>query len=212
MILSRITREAPRLTEVLAGSGVLVVWSMTESDALTGIDPDELAIAVKVLRQLHHLPAEHPDVTTVKHAASHMYKALKQMRRLRKREAEAAAEAARAARPKVPTQAELKAARDASYAARNLLHSTELGVVFSELAANAVDASPKPSSEVVARAWHDGDDVVLEIVVRQVRARRVDDGGARSTVDRLLPVFDAARVNPCASASAVPWTTARRPG
>lgn len=41
---------------------------------------------------------------------------------------------------------------------------SELGVVFSELAANAVDASPKPSAEVVARAWHDGDDVVLEIV------------------------------------------------
>lgn len=40
----------------------------------------------------------------------------------------------------------------------------ELGVVFSELAANAVDASPKPSAEVVARAWHDGDEVVLEIV------------------------------------------------
>lgn len=41
---------------------------------------------------------------------------------------------------------------------------SELGVVFSELAANAVDASPKPSSEVIARAWHDGEDVVLEIV------------------------------------------------
>lgn len=61
---------------------------------LERIDPDELATTVKVLRQLHELPSEHPDVTTVKHAASHMYKALKQTRRLRKREAEAAADRA----------------------------------------------------------------------------------------------------------------------
>ncbi|QIX28385.1 SDR family NAD(P)-dependent oxidoreductase [Nocardioides sp. JQ2195] len=58
------------------------------------IDPDELAIAVRVLDQLHELPSDHPDVTTVKHAASHMYKALKQTRRLRKRAAEAAADRA----------------------------------------------------------------------------------------------------------------------
>ena len=62
--------------------------------SLDGIDPAELAIAVKVLGELHELPSEHPDVTTVKHAASHMYKALKQTRRLRKREAEAAADRA----------------------------------------------------------------------------------------------------------------------
>jgi NAD(P)-dependent dehydrogenase (short-subunit alcohol dehydrogenase family) len=59
-----------------------------------GIDPDELAITVKVLRQLHDLPDGHQDIKTVKHAASHMYKALKQTRRLRKREAEAAADRA----------------------------------------------------------------------------------------------------------------------
>jgi NAD(P)-dependent dehydrogenase (short-subunit alcohol dehydrogenase family) len=59
-----------------------------------GIDPDELAITVKVLRQLHVLPDGHEDIRTVKHAASHMYKALKQTRRLRKREAEAAADRA----------------------------------------------------------------------------------------------------------------------
>jgi anti-sigma regulatory factor (Ser/Thr protein kinase) len=47
---------------------------------------------------------------------------------------------------------------------------SELGVVFSELAANAVDASPKPSAEVIARAWHDGEDVVLEIVNASGRA------------------------------------------
>jgi len=58
------------------------------------IDPNELAITLKVLGQLHHLPADHQDLTTVKRAASHMYKALKQARRRRLREAEAAADRA----------------------------------------------------------------------------------------------------------------------
>jgi hypothetical protein len=57
---------------------------------LQGIDPDELAITVKVLNELHRLPDDHPDITTVKHAASHMYKALKAERRTRKRQAELA--------------------------------------------------------------------------------------------------------------------------
>ncbi|WP_460794022.1 SDR family NAD(P)-dependent oxidoreductase [Nocardioides pacificus] len=61
---------------------------------LERLDPDELATAVKVLGQLHRLPDDHPDVTTVKHAASHMYKALKRTRRERKRAAEAAADRA----------------------------------------------------------------------------------------------------------------------
>jgi len=61
---------------------------------LERIDPDELAITLKVLGQLHHLPADHEDLTTVKRAASHLYKALKQTRRRRLREAEAAADRA----------------------------------------------------------------------------------------------------------------------
>ncbi len=59
-----------------------------------GIDPAELATTLRVLEQLHHLPEDHPDITTVKRAASHMYKALKKERRLRKREAELAADRA----------------------------------------------------------------------------------------------------------------------
>jgi len=59
-----------------------------------GIDPAELAVAVRVLQQLHELPEAHPDVVTVKRAASHMYKALKRERRTRKREAELAADRA----------------------------------------------------------------------------------------------------------------------
>jgi len=63
----------------------------TSSD---GIDPADLAVAVRVLEQLHQLPEDHADITTVKRAASHMYKALKKERRIRKREAELAADRA----------------------------------------------------------------------------------------------------------------------
>ncbi|WP_122819108.1 SDR family NAD(P)-dependent oxidoreductase [Nocardioides pantholopis] len=62
----------------------------TDRSPLDGIDPDDLATAVRVLNQLHELPDDHPDIRTVKHAASHMYKALKRERRTRKREAELA--------------------------------------------------------------------------------------------------------------------------
>jgi NAD(P)-dependent dehydrogenase (short-subunit alcohol dehydrogenase family) len=58
------------------------------------IDPAELAVTVRVLEQLHELADDHPDVKTVKRAASHMYKALKRERRARKREAELAADRA----------------------------------------------------------------------------------------------------------------------
>ena len=58
------------------------------------IDPAELAVTVRVLEQLHELAEDHPDVTTVKRAASHMYKSLKAERRRRKREAELAADRA----------------------------------------------------------------------------------------------------------------------
>lgn len=63
---------------------------MHSREELDGIDPDDLATTVRVLNQLHHLPDDHPDIRTVKHAASHMYKALKRERRTRKREAELA--------------------------------------------------------------------------------------------------------------------------
>jgi NAD(P)-dependent dehydrogenase (short-subunit alcohol dehydrogenase family) len=63
-------------------------------DEVAGIDPEDLAVTVRVLQQLHHLPDEHPDLRTVKRAASHMYKALKRERRTRKREAELAADRA----------------------------------------------------------------------------------------------------------------------
>ena len=48
---------------------------------LTGIDPDELAITLKVLGQLPQLPPDHDDIRTVKRAASYMYKMIKKARR-----------------------------------------------------------------------------------------------------------------------------------
>ena len=63
-------------------------------ELLAGIDPDDLAVTVRVLNELHRLPDDHPDIRTVKHAASHMYKALKAERRTRKRQAELAADRA----------------------------------------------------------------------------------------------------------------------
>ncbi|HSV40113.1 MAG TPA: short-chain dehydrogenase, partial [Nocardioidaceae bacterium] len=50
------------------------------------IDPDELAITLKVLEQLSRLHPDHEDVTTVKRAASYMYKLLKKARRAEIRE------------------------------------------------------------------------------------------------------------------------------
>ncbi|MEO7058219.1 MAG: SDR family NAD(P)-dependent oxidoreductase [Lapillicoccus sp.] len=49
-----------------------------------------MAIALKVLGQLHHLPVDHPDIRTVKHAAAHMYKAVKKDRKARARAADLA--------------------------------------------------------------------------------------------------------------------------
>ncbi len=45
------------------------------------IDPDELAIAIKVLRQIPELHPDHEDVRTMKRAASYMYKLIKKSRR-----------------------------------------------------------------------------------------------------------------------------------
>ncbi|WP_427384168.1 SDR family NAD(P)-dependent oxidoreductase [Janibacter sp. G56] len=49
-----------------------------------GIDPAELAIALKVLADLPDLDADHPDIQTVKRATGRMYK---QIRKARRREA-----------------------------------------------------------------------------------------------------------------------------
>jgi len=53
---------------------------------VTRIDPDELAITLKVLAQLPRLPPDHDDIRTVKRAASYMYKLIKKARRAEIRE------------------------------------------------------------------------------------------------------------------------------
>ncbi|GAC1382588.1 MAG: SDR family NAD(P)-dependent oxidoreductase [Marmoricola sp.] len=55
-----------------------------------GIDPEELAIALKVLAELPSLPPDHADIIAVKRAASGMYKELKKERRAAARAADVA--------------------------------------------------------------------------------------------------------------------------
>ncbi len=78
----------------MAPYALLVSTPPNSESGQPGIDPEDLATAIRVLNQLHELPTDHPDITTVKRAASHMYKALKHERRTRKREAELAADRA----------------------------------------------------------------------------------------------------------------------
>ncbi len=46
-----------------------------------GIDPDDLATALRVLAQLPELDPGHPDIQTVKRASSRMYKQIRKHRR-----------------------------------------------------------------------------------------------------------------------------------
>ncbi len=56
------------------------------------IDPGELAVALRVLRQMVELDEEHPDFVTVRHATAHMFKAVKVKRRREIRQAIAEAD------------------------------------------------------------------------------------------------------------------------
>lgn len=53
---------------------------------------------------------------------------------------------------------------------------TELEIVFSELAANAVDASPADDAEVRGRAWCDGPDLVIDLTNEADPSPRDDPG------------------------------------
>ncbi|MDT9591911.1 SDR family NAD(P)-dependent oxidoreductase [Nocardioides zeae] len=53
----------------------------TPTGPSAGIDPADMATALRVLREVSALPPDHPDVTTVKRAASYMYKLIKKTRR-----------------------------------------------------------------------------------------------------------------------------------
>lgn len=52
---------------------------------VSGIDPDDLAVTLRVLEQLPTLPSGHPDIQTVKRAASRMYKHVRKARRREER-------------------------------------------------------------------------------------------------------------------------------
>jgi NAD(P)-dependent dehydrogenase (short-subunit alcohol dehydrogenase family) len=55
--------------------------SEQQYDGTPGIDPDKLAVALEVLREVATLPPDHDDVRTMKRAASYMYKLIKKQRR-----------------------------------------------------------------------------------------------------------------------------------
>ncbi len=54
---------------------------MSQQHPVQGIDPDKLAVALEVLRDVASLPPDHDDVRTMKRAASYMYKLIKKQRR-----------------------------------------------------------------------------------------------------------------------------------
>ncbi|MFI6865894.1 SDR family NAD(P)-dependent oxidoreductase [Nocardia sp. NPDC050406] len=63
----------------------------TPSDT-TAIDPDELAICLRVLDQAGQLDKDHPDAVTVQRAVGHLFKKFKQRRRIASRQAVATAD------------------------------------------------------------------------------------------------------------------------
>ncbi|MGG5257084.1 SDR family NAD(P)-dependent oxidoreductase [Phycicoccus avicenniae] len=62
----------------------------TSPSAPAGIAPDDLAVVLRVLGSLHELPADHPDIQTVKRATGKMYKAVRKDRKAAARAAEVA--------------------------------------------------------------------------------------------------------------------------
>jgi NAD(P)-dependent dehydrogenase (short-subunit alcohol dehydrogenase family) len=61
---------------------------------MTGIEPERLAIALAVLRELDDLPVEHPDAVALREATSRLFKQVKVRRRRERRDAELAHDAA----------------------------------------------------------------------------------------------------------------------
>ncbi|HUR83807.1 MAG TPA: SDR family NAD(P)-dependent oxidoreductase [Solirubrobacteraceae bacterium] len=59
-----------------------------------GIDPADLEVCLRVLRELDDLPVEHADAVAVRHATAHIFKSVKERRRAERRAAVLAADAA----------------------------------------------------------------------------------------------------------------------
>ncbi|MDQ4118979.1 MAG: short-chain dehydrogenase, partial [Actinomycetota bacterium] len=64
------------------------------TDDPVGIDPDELAVCLRVLSRVDELPPEHPDAVAVRRATARIWKSVRQRRRTEKRRANAEADAA----------------------------------------------------------------------------------------------------------------------
>lgn len=64
----------------------------------TGIDPDDLAICLRVIAELDDLPADHPDVVTVRRATGRLYKVVRKRRKRERQQAVREADAAVLAR------------------------------------------------------------------------------------------------------------------
>ena len=64
----------------------------------TGIDPDQLAACLRVIAQLDDLPADHPDVVTVRRATGRLYKTVRKRRKAERQRAVREADAAVLAR------------------------------------------------------------------------------------------------------------------
>ncbi|MDX6721103.1 MAG: hypothetical protein QOJ63_3357, partial [Solirubrobacteraceae bacterium] len=62
--------------------------------SVDGIDPDDLAVCLRVLETLDELPLEHPDAVAVRHATAGLFKTVKLRRRSERRVATLAADAA----------------------------------------------------------------------------------------------------------------------
>jgi NAD(P)-dependent dehydrogenase (short-subunit alcohol dehydrogenase family) len=60
--------------------------------ALSGIDPSDLEVTLRVLASLSEIDPEHPDFTTVRQATAKMFKSVKTVRRAEKRQAIAEAD------------------------------------------------------------------------------------------------------------------------
>ncbi|GAA4553434.1 SDR family NAD(P)-dependent oxidoreductase [Pseudonocardia xishanensis] len=71
-----------------------VTTQRADEDAVSGIDPAELAVALKVLAQVDALDPEHPDAVAVRRATARVWKSVKARRRSDRRRAVSEADAA----------------------------------------------------------------------------------------------------------------------
>src|SRR6478735_2773935 len=68
--------------------------TQTVNSTTAGIDPDELALCLRVLAQAESLPPEHPDAVAVRRATAKIFKSVKNARRAERRDAVSAADKA----------------------------------------------------------------------------------------------------------------------